>query len=107
MASLAQYGEVEISAWHGIGKNAMEAIREALECYEVSPKIILTHWLEVFNWADAHAALYAENAVNHQVATEPVTGRDAINALGSGCKPRRHSGKAGSCQTIHDLEICP
>jgi ketosteroid isomerase-like protein len=40
-------------------------------------------WVEAFNRADcdALAALYAENAVNHQVANEPVIGRDAIGAI--------------------------
>ena len=80
IASLAAYSEAEIAAWHGIGKNAMEPIRAALQSYEASPKAVLTRWVAAFNRADAEAlaALYAEDAVNHQVANEPVVGRAAI-----------------------------
>lgn len=40
-------------------------------------------WVERFNAGDAEslAALYAENAVNHQVVTEPLHGRQAIRRL--------------------------
>jgi hypothetical protein len=31
--------------------------------------------------ADALAAMYAEDAINHQVANEPVIGREAIRAM--------------------------
>lgn len=83
IASLAACGEAEIASWHGIGKHAMDTIREALKCYETSPKAVLSRWVEVFNRADADglAALYAEDAVNHQVANAPVVGRNAIYAM--------------------------
>ena len=44
------------------------------------PKEILERFVDLFNQADAEglALLYAEDAVNHQVAEEPVRGRDAI-----------------------------
>lgn len=47
------------------------------------PKAVLQAWVEAFNRgdADALAALYAEDAVNHQVALEPVKGRAAIRAM--------------------------
>ena len=37
-------------------------------------------WVELFNAGDAEAisALYAEDAVNHQIALEPVVGRRPI-----------------------------
>ena len=37
-------------------------------------------WVELFNAGDAEAisALYAEDAVNHQIPLEPVVGRKAI-----------------------------
>lgn len=48
-----------------------------------SPKELVTHWIELFNAGDSSglAALYAEDAVNHQVANEPVHGRAAIEAM--------------------------
>lgn len=47
------------------------------------PKQVLDKWVKAFNEADANglAALYYETAINHQVANEPVTGRDAIRAM--------------------------
>lgn len=40
-------------------------------------------WIDAFNRADADAlaALYAEEAVNHQVAQSPVEGREAIRRM--------------------------
>jgi len=48
----------------------------------MSPKEVVKAWIEAFNRADAAAlaALYAENAINHQVAERPVEGREAIAA---------------------------
>ena len=47
------------------------------------PRELVQVWVDAFNRADAAAlaALYAENAVNHQVAAEMVTGRDAIRGM--------------------------
>ena len=47
-----------------------------------SPKTVVRRWITAFNAADpdALAALYREDAVNHQVALDPVTGREAIRA---------------------------
>ena len=44
------------------------------------PSELVTAWVEAFNRGDAQtlASFYAENAVNHQVAESPVTGREAI-----------------------------
>ena len=49
----------------------------------MSPKEVLLKWLEYFNNADAEsiAGLYAENAINHQVANEPVVGQKAIREM--------------------------
>jgi limonene-1,2-epoxide hydrolase len=49
----------------------------------MSPKEIVKAWIEAFNGADADAltALYAENAINHQVAERPIEGRAAIKAM--------------------------
>lgn len=47
------------------------------------PKEIVQAWVEAFNRADADAlaAFYAEDAVNHQVAEAPVRGREAIRRM--------------------------
>ena len=49
----------------------------------IKPKEILFQWIEAFNNADTEkiSALYDDNAVNHQVANEPVTGRPAITQM--------------------------
>ncbi len=47
------------------------------------PREVVTIWVEAFNRADvdALAALYHPDAVNHQVAESPVTGREAIREM--------------------------
>jgi limonene-1,2-epoxide hydrolase len=47
------------------------------------PREVLTSFIEAFNRADADAlaSLYAEDAVNHQVAESPVKGREAIRQM--------------------------
>lgn len=47
------------------------------------PKEVVFQWVDAFNRQDteAIAGLYHEDAVNHQVANEPVTGREAIRAM--------------------------
>jgi ketosteroid isomerase-like protein len=47
------------------------------------PKELIAAWVDAFNAGDADrlAALYAEDAVNHQVAEAPVRGRAAIRAM--------------------------
>jgi len=49
----------------------------------MKPKEILLQWIEAFNKADSEAIiqLYDLNAINHQVANEPVVGRDAIKRM--------------------------
>lgn len=44
------------------------------------PKEILKKWIDCFNASDVAgiAALYADDAVNHQVANVPVVGKEAI-----------------------------
>lgn len=44
---------------------------------------ILLRWVDAFNRADADglAAFYHADAVNHQVAEEPVAGREAIRRM--------------------------
>jgi limonene-1,2-epoxide hydrolase len=48
-----------------------------------TPREVVRAWVEAFNRAevDGLAALYAEDAINHQVVTEPVVGRAAIRAM--------------------------
>ena len=47
------------------------------------PKEILLLWIDAFNKADGEtlAGLYHEDAVNHQVANEPVKGKPAIKKM--------------------------
>ncbi len=47
------------------------------------PKEILQLWVDFFNEADADSMteLYAEDAVNHQVANEPIVGKGAIGKV--------------------------
>jgi ketosteroid isomerase-like protein len=48
-----------------------------------TPKQLIERWVELFNTgdADALAALYHEDAVNHQVAESPVQRRAAIRGM--------------------------
>lgn len=47
------------------------------------PSELVLRWVAAFNTADADAvaAFYAEDAVNHQVVRDPITGRDAIREM--------------------------
>ena len=49
----------------------------------MTPKEVLKKWIELFNNADAEniSELYAENAINHQVANEPIVGKNAIKEM--------------------------
>lgn len=49
----------------------------------MTPRDVLDKWLTLFNSADVEglAALYSEDAINHQVALEPVVGREAIREM--------------------------
>lgn len=49
----------------------------------MSPKELVQEWVSRFNRADTGglAALYAPDAVNHQVVMEPLRGREAIRHL--------------------------
>jgi hypothetical protein len=47
------------------------------------PSDVVRSWVKAFNRADVHslAALYREDAINHQVAESPVRGRHAIGEM--------------------------
>ncbi len=49
----------------------------------MKPGELVRAWVEVFNRGDAEAIaeFYAEDAINHQVANEPVVGREAIRKM--------------------------
>jgi limonene-1,2-epoxide hydrolase len=51
--------------------------------HAMSPKELVRAWVLAFNRADADAlaGLYAEAAINHQVAETPVGGREQIRAM--------------------------
>lgn len=48
-----------------------------------TPIEVVTAWVDAFNRGDSEelAALYWEEAINHQVVQDPVEGRDAIRAM--------------------------
>ena len=50
---------------------------------EMKPRELVERWVQAFNRADAEAlaSFYAEDAVNHQVAENPVRGRQAIREM--------------------------
>ena len=49
----------------------------------MNPKDVVNTWVEAFNRADVDglAALYSELAINHQVAEDPIEGREEIRAM--------------------------
>jgi ketosteroid isomerase-like protein len=49
----------------------------------MKPKELVGAWVEAFNRgdADALAAMYEDDAINHQVAESPVRGRNAIREM--------------------------
>jgi limonene-1,2-epoxide hydrolase len=49
----------------------------------MTPGEVLEKWIEAFNKADAETIsnLYADDAVNHQVANEPIIGRASIRQM--------------------------
>ncbi|MDJ0654265.1 MAG: nuclear transport factor 2 family protein [Xanthomonadales bacterium] len=49
----------------------------------MSPRALVEAWVDAFNRADVEglASLYAAAAINHQVAEDPVEGRDAIREM--------------------------
>ncbi|MEH4158426.1 nuclear transport factor 2 family protein [Klebsiella variicola] len=49
----------------------------------MKPKEILCQWVDAFNNADVEiiSELYDDNAINHQVANEPVIGKEAIKKM--------------------------
>ncbi|MDR4459788.1 MAG: nuclear transport factor 2 family protein [Nitrospirales bacterium] len=49
----------------------------------MKPCVIVRAWMEALNRADVEALanFYAEDAVNHQMANEPVVGRAAIRRM--------------------------
>ena len=51
--------------------------------WHMRPREIVKAWVEAFNRADVEALtdFYREDAINHQVAEQPVEGRDAIREM--------------------------
>ena len=49
----------------------------------MAPKQLLSKWIDAFNRADVEtlSSLYAEDAINHQVANRPVVGKAAIRQM--------------------------
>lgn len=49
----------------------------------MKPRELIEKWVELFNKADANglADLYHSDAINHQVANEPIEGKNAIKEM--------------------------
>lgn len=49
----------------------------------MTPRELIEAWVAAFNEGDADkiATFYAQNAINHQVANEPVVGKEAIHQM--------------------------
>lgn len=49
----------------------------------MQPRQLVEAWVDAFNRADADAlaAFYANDAINHQIAESPVHGREAIRQM--------------------------
>lgn len=49
----------------------------------LQPKEVVQQWVQAFNEGDANkvSSFYSEDAINHQVANEPVSGKPAILAM--------------------------
>jgi limonene-1,2-epoxide hydrolase len=49
----------------------------------MSPKQLVSAWVETFNSADAEklATFYHDDAINHQVANQPIEGKAAITKM--------------------------
>ncbi|MEL6809967.1 MAG: nuclear transport factor 2 family protein [Bacteroidota bacterium] len=49
----------------------------------MKPSVLIQQWVELFNQGNAAeiASLYHEDAINHQVANDPVIGRAAIEEM--------------------------
>lgn len=49
----------------------------------MTPQALVEQWVELFNAGDADglAALYHDDAVNHQVTQDPIEGRDNIREM--------------------------
>ena len=49
----------------------------------MKPKALITEWVRLFNEGKAVelAEMYHEDAINHQVANEPVVGKEAIKKM--------------------------
>lgn len=58
-------------------------INQTLKRGRVNPKSVIDAWIEAFNRADADAIteMYHDDAVNHQVANEPVSGKQNIGNM--------------------------
>lgn len=49
----------------------------------MSPAEVVRDWVDIFNKGDAelNAEFYADDAINHQVANEPVKGKNSIKEM--------------------------
>ena len=78
--SLLATRNVTVIDFHCISKT------EAKGGANMKPAEIVKQWVDAFNAADIEAImhLYSDNAVNHQVANQPVEGKPAIRKMFTG-----------------------
>lgn len=73
------------AAADGIAKNPAGRFRSAgfLLSFSMTNKDFIEHWVALFNArkTDELANLYAPDATNHQVANQPIHGRENIRAM--------------------------
>lgn len=62
---------------------AIASSRLRLQNYSMTPKQLVQAWVDAFNRIDidALANLYHPDAINHQVNTDPLNGREAIRKM--------------------------
>lgn len=65
-----------------LGRGIYPLFNQSLKIVSSTPKEIVIAWVKAFNDADVDriANYYAEDAVNHQVANEPIHGKESIRA---------------------------
>ena len=64
-------------------KRGIAALSQTKSLKNTSPKQLVSRWVELFNKADVSGLteLYHDDAVNHQVANEPVEGKENIHTM--------------------------
>jgi hypothetical protein len=86
ISSLGDEGLIRsLAAPHASARNVSipGSLTQLCQEFFMLPKDVVTAWVSTFNRADVEtlAGFYREDAINHQVAEQPVEGRDAIREM--------------------------